>query len=158
MDKYKVLSVTEKTAKTGRPYKACELEAVSGDTYKVNIFSSAPDFANIKGGSYIMGKLSQEGQYWNFTFPEQQKQGGGGAYKQAVIEKTMERKEASISKFADNKEHAIKLASTIRMAVDIALSETPEQQETTLQETIRKWRKWLWEEWELDPRSVDPFN
>lgn len=154
----KVLNSTDKTAKTGRPYKALEVES-EGQTYKVNVFSNAPDFANIKQGSIIAGKLSRDGEYWNIVFENQSAPRGSGGFKTSQIKEAMAEKREDISKFQDNKEYGIKLASTIRMAVDVATSLTPDQWHgTTMEEEIRWWREWLWNEWSnLDEKNFSPF-
>lgn len=158
MDNLKVISAITKTAKTGNPFKALEVES-NGAVYKVNVFNNAPDFASIKEGSIIVGKLEQKGEYWNILFGGQSTRGGAsGGFKTAQIEKVMEVKRQDISKFQDNKENSIKIASTIRMAVDIATSMTPEQwQGTTMQEEIRFWRSWLINEWDVNPKDTEPF-
>ncbi|MCK9370965.1 hypothetical protein M0R04_13725 [Candidatus Dojkabacteria bacterium] len=159
MESIKIVKIVSKTTKTQKPYKMCEVE-VNGEIRKVNIWSNAPNFANLVEGSVIMGKMAMDGQYWNISFEGQEKPQGEarGAYKQQVIEKTMEKKEASIGKFQDNKEHSIKIASTMRMGVDIATSLTPEQWHgTTMQEEIRFWREWCWNEWD-NLNFNSPFN
>lgn len=149
----------DKVAKTGRPYKSLEVSDDKGEVFKVNIFSNFPDFANIRQGSIIMGNLKQDGQYWNIE-PEgvQMNRGGAsGSFKTAQIEKVMETKRQDISKFQDNKENSIKIASTMRMAVDIATSLTTDQwQSTTMQEEIRYWREWCWSEWDRTGSDTMP--
>jgi len=79
--------------------------------------------------------------------------------KSAQIEKVMEKKEASITHFQDNKETSIKIASTMRMAVDIATSLTVDQwQSTTMQEEIQFWREWCWKQWDkVGSNDMPPF-
>lgn len=160
MESIKVLKIASKETKTGKPYKMCEVEC-SGEVRKVNIWSNAPDFANIQEGSLIMGKMTLDGQYWNISFGEAEKPrgGGGGAFKQAQIEKTMDIKRQDIAKSQENKELGIKTSSTIRMAVDIATSLTQDKwQSTTMQEEIRFWREWLWTEWDnTGSDTMKPF-
>lgn len=156
----KVLSSVEKTAKTGRPYKALEV-FVDNENRKVNIFSNAPDFANVHQGSVIMGNMTKDGNFWNISFDNTPKasSGASGSFKSQQIEKVMEVKRQDISKFQDNKELSIKIASTMRMAVDIATSLAPEQwHSTTMEEEIRFWREWVWQEWERTGSDVmSPF-
>ena len=159
MAEIKVLSVNDKIAKTGRPYKALEVES-EGTPYKVNVFSSAPDFANINIGSVLNGSLVKDGNFWNISFPETEKPryGASGGFKTALIEKAMDTKRQDISKFQDNKELSIKMASTLRMATDVAIALTPDQREGTMQETIRFWREWFWLEWEkTTSEEMPPF-
>lgn len=160
MESIKVIKITSKETKTGKPYKMCEVE-VGGEVRKVNIWSNAPDFANIKEGSVITGKMAMEGQYWNISFEgaEKPRGGAGSVYKTAQIEKVMETKRQDISKFQDNKELSIKISSTIRMAVDTATSLTPAQWHgTTMEEEIRWWREWFWLEWDrTGSDAMKPF-
>ncbi len=78
MDNIKILKVESKTTKTDKPYKMCEVEC-NGEVRKVNIWSNAPDFANLKEGSIIVAKMTKEGQYWNISFENEKPR--GGAYK-----------------------------------------------------------------------------
>ena len=74
----------------------------------------------------------------------------------ANIERVMQKKEASIGKFQDNKELSIKISSTMRDAVLIALAEYNDARSFTFGETIGEniegWRKWFWEHWD-DPET-----
>ena len=155
----KVLSSTDKQTKFGKPMKALEVFC-ENEKRKVNVFSNALDFANIKQGYTINGTMSKSGDYWDISFDgANSAPRASGGFKQAQIEKSMETKAQYISKAQDNKENSIKVASTIRMAVDIATSLTPEQWHgTTMQETIRFWREWLWLEWDkTGSEEMPPF-
>ena len=79
--------------------------------------------------------------------------------KEAIIEKAVARKEQSISKFQDNREWSIKVASTINKAVDLAIAEIKDITTlNTLEEDILKWRKWLWNNWLVNPDDIDPLT
>lgn len=116
-----------------------------------------PGWDFLKEGENVDGELwkSPTTQKW-FLFPpkaasQNSQKGPGGAYKQKMIEDTMKAKEASISKFQGSKEEGIKLASTLRMAVDLSVAEitsNKEDDEASLQARIKRWRSWLWAEWE----------
>ena len=54
-----------KTAKTGKPYKALTIKDEAGKPTNVNIFSDWPDFPNIGPGSKIDGELEANGKYMN---------------------------------------------------------------------------------------------
>ena len=159
MENIKILEITSKTTKTNKPYKMCKVEC-AGETRQVNIWSNAPDFANLAVGSIIVGKMAKEGEYWNISFEGDKPRGGAsGAFRTAQMEKVMEKKEASISKFQDNREHSVKVAATMRDAVLIATSLTPDQwQSTTMQEEVRFWREWLWNEYDnVGSDTMKPF-
>lgn len=158
MNEIKVLSSVDKIAKTGRPYKALEV-FVDNETRKVNIFSNAPDFANIHQGSIILGTMTKDGNFWNISFEgAKPHSGAGGSFKQAQVKEVMDIKRQDIAKSQENKEVSIKIASTIRMAVDIATSLTFDEREGTMEETVRKWRQWLWSEWDnINSNTMPPF-
>ena len=160
MEQIKILKVTSKTTKPPglKPYKMCEVEC-GGEIRKVNIWSNAPDFANLQEGSIIVGKMAMEGQYWNISFEDQKPRNSGyTAHKEAVIEKAIVRKETFIGKSQDNKEWGIKVASTMNKAIDLAIAEYTKNPNSlfNLDECISKWRKWIWNHWNVDLKDTDP--
>lgn len=159
MPEIQVLSSTEKTAKTGRPYKSLEVFA-DGEKRRLNIFSNAPDFANIRQGSVMLGTMSKNGEYWDITFDGAiSSPRASQGFKQAVIEKTMEKKEASIQKFQDSKELSIMTASSMTNAVNLAIAEYKDKTVLdTLDQAVLKWRRFIIENWELNPKDYSPFN
>jgi len=157
---YKVLSSENKITKTNKPYKKLTIEAPAGNSLDVNIFSDFPDFANITIGSVIRGKLEQKGQYWNILSETQTKRpvGQSGAYKEKVIGEAMQRKEGSIAKFQDNKEFSIMVASTMSGAVALAVAEYKDKTVLdTLDQAVLKWRQFLLDNWNVDPKDIKPF-
>lgn len=144
--------------------KVLDLKTAKGDAYKkvdvmkadgtmvmgVSAFTfKYPNQAELVEGAIITAGIVIDGNYRNLvSATEKPKTGQNGAFKAMQIEKTMERKETSIGKFQDNKELSIKMASTMRMAVDMTIAMAPEQREGTFEETIRKWRQWFILEWE----------
>lgn len=151
-----------KITSTGKPMKKLYLGGENGEVIEgvpsVNIFSDFPHYADIEKGSKIDGEIRKNDKGYDNLYSNEIKP-RGGVYRppQVAIKEAMEKKEASISHFQDTKEQSIKLASTIRMAVDIATSLTPEQwQSTTMQEEIRFWREWLWLEWD-NTGKMPPF-
>lgn len=149
----KVNSSTDKVATNGKPYKALEVQDEAGAVFKVNVFSEFPDFANIKQGSVLRGQLVAKGQYTNLISETLGKArgGAGSTFKTAQIEKVMDTKRADISKFQDNKETSIKIASTMRMAVDLAIAEYANKNDlTSMESLIKKWRTFCWENWDFD--------
>ena len=148
MEQIKVIKIASKETKTGKPYKMCEVEC-GGEVRKVNIWSNAPDFANIQEGSVIMGKMAMDGQYWNISFENAPTPRGGasGGFKQAQIEKTMDKKNESISKFQTNKEESIKLMSAQRDAVLMVVNTIGkngvEWENQDLKQMIIEWRNWF---------------
>ena len=154
-----ITAIESKTTKTQKPYKSCAVKNESGADFKVNIWSDFPDFANLQVGSIVRAKLEQNGQYWNIVSETQSNPRGNAGFKTAQIEKTMERKEKSISNFQDNKELSIKIASTMRGAIDLAIAEYTRNPNSldNLDALIEKWREWLWTHWDVEPDQYVPF-
>lgn len=154
MQSYKLSNVIDKPTSTGKSKKEATITSENGETTeKVGIWSDFPDFANLKDGTVVMGKIktSPDGKWTNLVYAsETPKTGNSGAYKQKVMNEAMEKKERSISQFQTNKEENIKLASTLRMAVDIVTAFDNKAQISIeeIKKEIQYWREWLWFEWE----------
>lgn len=114
-------------------------------------------FEAVMNGGSLEGKIvTSDKGYLNFVKKETAKQAAGANFKTAQIEKTMERKENSIGKFQDNKEWSIKTASTLGKAVDLAIAEFKEG--GYLPDLILKWRKFLWNNWEVELGDTDAIT
>src|SRR3990167_4532288 len=112
-----------------------------------------PNFDEISNGGSVKGNLWQSPQGKYYLFAPKLNAGANkasGGYKTQVIEKAMERKDASIGKFQDNKEQSIKISSTMRDAVLLTIAEKGDGVMTAedMAENIIKWRKWLVNHWE----------
>ena len=157
---YKVIKSENVMTSIGKPMKKLSLESTDGAS-QVNIFSDFPHFAEIIEGSTIDGELRKNDKGYTNLYSNEIKPRGGapGAFKQAQIEKSMEIKAQHISQAQDNKEVGIKVSATMRDAVLIATSLTPDQWHgTTMQEEVRFWRAWLWTEWDrTSPNDMQPF-
>ena len=124
-----------------------------------------PNFDNLQAGQTIEGELWQSpaGKWYLFP-PRTAKTASGVAYKAQVIEKAVERKEASIGRFQDSKEYSIKVSSTFRAAVDSAIAEYQEQSRvsvttrTPLEQLFEKWREYYWFEFDVDSNKYPPFK
>ena len=160
METYTVKKVLNlKTAK-GDDYKKVDLQKADGSIVEgVSAFKfKYPNQEELVEGATITAGVVIDGNYKNLVSGTEKPRGGNPGFKAQQIEKTMERKEGSIAKFQDNKELSIKMASTLRMAVDVAIALTPDQRETTMQETIRFWREWFWVEWDnTGSNTMPPF-
>lgn len=138
----------------------------SGNTIKATIWRfdkdkvEFPNYAQIAPGSTLdANPWSKEGSTKITLYaPKIASTGGfkGGAgmsaLKTAQIEKTMEKKEQSISKFQDNKEWSIKVSSTMRDAVLLSIAESK-----PTPQNIAKWREWLWNNWDVADDQYPPF-
>lgn len=114
------------------------------------ITENVDTFDTIVNGSTIEGEIIPGKYGKDFV---KAKAVAGANLKTAQIEKTMERKEQSIGKFQDNKELSIKVSSTMRDAVLLAIAEGQPNIETIL-----KWREWLWKNFEVPTDLYPPFN
>lgn len=127
----------------GKPFVEATLISDDGEEVRVSAWNN--EFA----GNVFEGELEKNDKgYWRIK-----KQ----ASRKPNFDNVMKKKEESIGKFQDNKELSIKLASTLRMAVDLTIAMTPEQRETTMEETIKKWRAWLWSEWDKEDKDFNAF-
>lgn len=140
MAKFIVDWAENKTAKTGKPYKALTIKDEAGKPTNVNIFSDWPDFANVQPGSQIDGELEQNGKYWNLKSNAIKER----KYTKPDFTKAMERKEESIKGFQDNKEMSIKMAGSARDATLIVTAFYPElANESNKEDKIKaKWLEW----------------
>lgn len=157
----KIVSSVDKVASNSKPYKALEVQDEAGAVFKVNIFNDFPDFANVKQGSIVRGQLVVKGQYTNLLSETQNKPRGGASnvYKEKIMGEAMERKERSIGTFQDNKEYSIRVASTMSGAVALAVAEYKDKTVLdNLDQAVLKWRKFLWNNWEVDLKDTDPFT
>lgn len=118
-----------------------------------------PDFDGIVVGREIDGNpwRNPTNGKWSIFPP---KPASTGSFKRSggAITKAMEKKEESISKFQDNKELSIKVASTMRDAVSLAIAEYTHNQQYPLDELVVKWRGWLWNQHDkTSPDDLIPF-
>jgi hypothetical protein len=118
-----------------------------------------PNFDGLMAGHEIEVELWQStaGKWYAFPPKDPAKIAQGGAYKQKMINDTMDKKAASIGQFQDNKELSIKVASTIKMAVDLTVARVAHEPNLDLEATILAWRKWLWQNWDVDEKQFPPF-
>lgn len=115
-------------------------------------------FDNVMSGEIVEGEIitTERGSNFKKITP---KAVAGANFKQAQVEKSMERKEQSIGKFQDNKEFSIMTASTLRMAVDVvtAFDSKAQLSSQDIKNEILYWRQWLMENWSVDKTDVNPF-
>lgn len=137
----------------GRAWKITEMTLKDEQgviTEKVSTFDSVMTGAEIEGsvvkndkGYLTFKKLEAP----NFVKENR------SAFKQKVIDETMQRKEQSIGKFQDSKEWSIKVSSTMRDAVLLAIAE-----QNPTKENVLKWREWLWNNFDVETDQFPPFN
>lgn len=152
--KYEIISVEiKKEGKTnGRPWKITEMNLKDEQGVVTDKVST---FDNVMAGSVIEGKIvTNDKGYLSF---QTKKAEAKANFKTAQTEKLMERKETSIGKFQDSKEWSIKLASSMGKAIDLALAEEKEMNDESRKLSIKKWREWILNNWEVNPENIQPF-
>lgn len=156
---YTIKSAEAVTTTTGKPMKKLSMVGTDEIVVSVNIFSDFPHYADITVGSSIDGELKKNDKGYTNLYSNEIKTRGAApsAFKQKVIEETMQRKETSIGKFQDNKELSIKVASTMNKAVELAIAEIRDIKTlNTLEQDILKWREWLWNNWDVGSTQYPP--
>lgn len=159
--KYSLEWLEKKTTKVGDKWNAT-VKDEKGATYE-NVTLWLKDWSDAMAGMEVEGELviKQNGQYENKTLQRNktysQWKPKTSATTPAGIKVAQERKAEFIEKAQDNKELGIKVSSTMRMAVDLALGDG-EMEQTTRKETIKFWRQWLWNEWDKTDKDFPPFN
>ena len=140
----------------GRPWSITKMTLVDEEGNETEGVST---FEAVMNGGSLEGKIiTNDKGYLNFIkkleAPAFIK--GNSAYKTQQMEKVMERKESSIGKFQDNKEWSIKVSSTMRDAVQLAVTEynasqnNPDASGINLEYRIGQWRQWLWNTWDVE--------
>lgn len=142
------LEVFKEGESNGRPWKITKATFKDEEGHETTDVST---FEPITLGQVIKGAITKNEKYSNWEFKKAMEK-PNFMKKGANIEKAMEKKEQSITKFQDNKEWSIKISSTMRDAVLLSIAEnnpTPER--------IQKWRKWLLDNWDVEPSDISPF-
>jgi len=155
-----------KTTSTGKKMMKTTLKDETGSRFEdVTLWDSFPNFANLMTGHEVEGDIveKQVGNFLNKTlypvkvanFSPMGSQTRTGAIKTAMAEKT-----ASISKFQDNKELSIKVASTFSMATNVVitmLKDQPIMDTGVIRSMIEDWRSWFWQNWDVEGDKYPPF-
>lgn len=161
MANFKIIKGEQKKYDWGIIYK-CDLTNDSGEIVSnVSVKSSFPNFSNLSPGQIIEGEITKTDKgYSNLSpMPTGKPAYGARGTSSGAITKAMEKKEASIEKFQDSKEFSIKVSSTMRDAVLLAIAEYSKNEQTyPLDELVVKWRHWLWLQWDkTSPDEIAPF-
>ena len=157
------LNTLEHKEYEGRKYAKANVLALDGTELEVSFGDKwGEKLATLAVGQDVEANAWQNPKNgkWSLYPIEDRKPSGGasGAYKEKVIGEAMQRKEQSIGKFQDNKDWSIRVSSTMRDAVLLAIAEYGDKTNLdTLEQSIRKWRNYLNENWEIDPKDFPPF-
>lgn len=140
----------KKTGETnGRPWKIINMTLKDDEGTLINDVST---FDPVTPGLTIEGVIEMKGQYKNFKSTPTAPKSSFKSNQMAVVEKVQE----GVKTAQNNKELGIKISSTMRMAVDLAIAER-DATHLTMVESILGWRKWLWNEWDKNETDFPPF-
>ena len=164
--KIKWCEVTKNGNTNGRAWQITKMTLVDEEGVETEGVST---FEAVMNGGSLEGKIvTNDKGYLNFVkkldAPAFIKQQSNTAFKTQQMEKVMERKERSISGFQDNKEWSIKVSSTMRDAVQLAVTEynasqkNPDSSGINLEYRIGQWRKWLWNNWDIELEDTDAIT
>ena len=149
--RYKLSNKNEKEW-NGKKFVEADLVDTNGEAFKVSAWAGEFD-----GVDEIETDLEKNDKgYWRMKKAHIQKPNFMKA-KEASIEKAVERKEQGIARSQDNKDWSIKTSSTMNHAVDLAIAEYRDKTVLDgLDEAVLKWRRFLWNNWEVELKDTDP--
>lgn len=124
-----------------------------------------PTFDALAPGHQINGNIWENNAGKKYLFPmrEQKKSGGGGsAFRAQQIEKSQERKAEFVHQAQENKNLAVKVASTMRDATALAVAsvnvdafETIEEREEALRDSFARFKRWYIAQWTKTEQEAD---
>lgn len=163
---YKIEWSEKKTTSTGKEKIDASLRGADGIMHdKVTIWGDYPNFASLMTGHEVVGTLmpAKDPKYGPTLYaPKAGKAGySGPARSPSAITKAMKDKADGIEKTMDRKEDGIKISATMRDATLLAVSEYTEQRRIsangpTLEQLHKKWREYLWTNWECSDTDFPP--
>lgn len=165
MAKYKINSLSVKTTSTGKKKMDAEVIDEQGTllSQKITIWGDYPSFETITFGSIVEGDLvaAKDSKYGPTLYPPKQTMQQGAARAGGFSPaKVMAQKAEGIKAAQENKDLGIMTSSTIRMAVDISLSENNSAamgfDGGVFKDRVLHWREWLISQW--DNVKIDPTD
>lgn len=163
MAKYIVNTLEKKTTSTGKIKLDAELRDEQGNIIRnVTIWGDFLNFNTITFGSEVDGDLkpNKDPKYGPTLYPITTYKTFAAKPKPNMTA-VMEKKAENIAVAQGNKELGIKVSSTIRMAVDLAIAELGSGHTYTpsdIQQKVLYWRQWLWLSWDAKDSDFPPFN
>jgi hypothetical protein len=160
--KYTIESLERKSIAGGKNMIKAVLKGEDGvHEDNVAIWDTFPSFNVLAVGQMVEGDINVKvnGQYTNKSLYAPKPVGGstGRIGGNAGMSKMMDKKNESIKGFQDTKEVAIKLASAMRDAVQLAIAELEGQDKTALASRITHWRSWIISHWGDETDVKSPF-
>lgn len=151
-----VKSIEMRTTSTNKPFKSVTLDEQVLGKDKFNVFQFHTRYNDVvEGRSFAPEEFEPDGQYIKLIDPDKGLKRGFGGNKpnSAQIAVAQAQKAQDIKTAQDNTSYNVRVSSSMRDAVLLAIAEgkpTPEN--------IVKWRGWVWREWEnVDKLSEPPF-
>ncbi len=142
----KTINLEMKQTKNGAPYKLFTME----DNHKLAVFNFDARYNDLNVGVDLPdSELVFDPAYSSYKLrplPKPAQIKGAGGYRNAQIEKVMDRKEESIKTFQESKQEAITLSAAQRDAVLMVTtfdSNEPFPTDAELQEKIETWMKYF---------------
>lgn len=161
---YTITALEQKTLTTGKIVKNVTLKDDTGAiTERVSIWSDFPLFATLTVGSSVFGIIYTNSKGYNTLYPPKAQNSSTGGFKRSGGNMTalMETKNENIRESQENKEHGIRISSTMNKAVELAIAcYRVGDEEVGLEHNILKWREWLWTHWsdpDTKPNFGEPF-
>lgn len=144
--------IKEGVSENGRAWKMTKmsLKDESGAMHE-----DVTTFDEVITGGEIEGDIIMKGKYKNFQKafkkPKLEKPEFIKA-KEEAIKKAQDRTQVGVQKAQEHKDVSIKVSSTMRDAVQLAIAEG-----NPTVENIESWRKWLWTNWDKTELDYPPF-
>ncbi len=158
----KITKIEDGTAKNGNPLKKVYLSEKVNNRDMVFLFSDHTRYNDLTVGMELgPDEIVADGQYIKLVDPDAGIKGKGGGSRSGMIKQAMNEKNEMIARAQDNKGEAIKLASTIRMAVDMVTAYKELYGVASvedLKDEIEKWRSYFYTTWEDISQDEPPFR
>lgn len=159
-----LLKITKCTDKSN-DWKIVDVETPTGEkTVDVSVNrvnkkgEPFPDFDDIKVDHRLNATLWVSPSGKAYLFEEKDKPQGGAKFNATGASKLMDKKIEAIEKSQDVKSEAIKLTTSMQLAVNLAIAEYANPKSLdTLETLITKYRKFILTNWEVDSTDVAPF-
>lgn len=159
MSQIKIEWAESKTSTAGTVYKRATVIENGNTIDNVAVFASFPQYSEVEPGRTVEGfiKIKDYKGKPSYSLESGMKPASKDDFgRNKGIKEAQDRKELSIDKSQDRKEHGIKVSSTLRMAVDLSIA-FPDQGDEGTEDQIKKWREWLWGEWDKEDSDFKPF-
>ena len=159
MTKYKVETLEVKIAKNNNKYAVCELRDTDIDApypHKVSLWQPDwIDFDKITFDTVLEGTITEKNGY--YTLYPQKVSTTGSFGRSGGIKQAQETKRKDIEVAQGNKEHSIKVASTMSMACQTAIAFLQGESirdESVFKSEVKRWRTFYWKCWD-DIENLD---